>query len=255
MIGTAIPTTVGDVVSSESDPGREVDLAVTYRIHSMLRESGPDEEFPQKVLNILEAERGFKYAAVMLREPKTGRLRPTAVTRHGPELSDFDSEYMNSFEPDVGQGITGWVARTGESVRSGNVRADSRYLPVRDCLSSELCVPIQIRGHVYGILNVESERRNAFVEDDQALVESVAVTLAVALRCISLERRLGSANLPETGIGVTALGDLIPICAGCKRIRDTIGTWRSVESYSTARWGVAFTHGICPHCTEALDPE
>jgi uncharacterized membrane protein YidH (DUF202 family) len=50
------------------------------------------------------------------------------------------------------------------------------------------------------------------------------------------------------------LEGLLPICAGCKRIRDDAAQWVAVEEYVAARTPVAFTHGICPHCRERLYP-
>ena len=50
------------------------------------------------------------------------------------------------------------------------------------------------------------------------------------------------------------LEGLLPICAGCKRIRDTGGAWVAVEEYVAARTEAAFTHGICPDCKLRLYP-
>jgi PAS domain S-box-containing protein len=44
------------------------------------------------------------------------------------------------------------------------------------------------------------------------------------------------------------LSGLLPICAGCKRIRDDHGYWTQVELYVMAHSQAEFTHGICPDC-------
>jgi PAS domain S-box-containing protein len=55
------------------------------------------------------------------------------------------------------------------------------------------------------------------------------------------------------------LGNFIPICAGCKKIREeNNGTnqWTEPESYISNRLpDVQFTHGICPDCREKLYPQ
>lgn len=49
------------------------------------------------------------------------------------------------------------------------------------------------------------------------------------------------------------LRSLLPICFGCKRIRDDADYWQSVESYIEAHMAdVRFTHGICPKCAKKL---
>jgi hypothetical protein len=47
---------------------------------------------------------------------------------------------------------------------------------------------------------------------------------------------------------VPALPGLLPICAACKKIRNDQGRWDRVEIYVEDRFGVRFTHGICPEC-------
>ncbi len=74
----------------------------------------------------------------------------------------------------VGEGITGWVARHGKSARIGDVRRDPRYIMVRRGVSSEMAVPLEVNGEVRGVLNVDSDRLNAFDDDDQALLEALA---------------------------------------------------------------------------------
>jgi hypothetical protein len=50
------------------------------------------------------------------------------------------------------------------------------------------------------------------------------------------------------------LEGLLPICAACKRIRESGGGWVAVEEYVAARTEAAFTHGICPDCRQRLYP-
>jgi PleD family two-component response regulator len=54
---------------------------------------------------------------------------------------------------------------------------------------------------------------------------------------------------------VKTLSGLIPICAGCKKIRDDQGYWKQVESYICEHTDAQFSHGICPDCMKALYPD
>jgi hypothetical protein len=45
------------------------------------------------------------------------------------------------------------------------------------------------------------------------------------------------------------LSGLLPICAGCKKIRDDRGGWVPVESYIRERSDAQFSHGLCPDCS------
>ena len=44
------------------------------------------------------------------------------------------------------------------------------------------------------------------------------------------------------------LRDLLPICAGCKRIRDEQGNWWPLDAYVTAHTNAEFTHTVCDDC-------
>ena len=78
----------------------------------------------------------------------------------------------------VGEGVTGWVARTGKPARVGDVTHDPRYVSVRRDVRSELAVPLEVQGEVRGVINVDSERTDAFTADDQELLQELAVQAA-----------------------------------------------------------------------------
>jgi signal transduction histidine kinase len=78
----------------------------------------------------------------------------------------------------VGEGITGWVARHGKPALVGDVTQDPRYVSVRRDVRSELAVPLEVQGEVRGVINVDSDRANAFSADDQDLLQELALQAA-----------------------------------------------------------------------------
>ena len=54
---------------------------------------------------------------------------------------------------------------------------------------------------------------------------------------------------------IKILQGLLPICAGCKKIRNAQGAWTPLEAYIAERSEADFTHGICPECLDRLYPE
>ncbi len=78
----------------------------------------------------------------------------------------------------VGQGITGLVVRTGKPMRIGNVTGHAHYVAVRPGIKSELAVPFEVNGEVRGVLNVDSDREDAFGQEDQELLEELAAQAA-----------------------------------------------------------------------------
>jgi len=78
----------------------------------------------------------------------------------------------------VGEGITGWVARTGKNACVGDVTQDPRYVMLRPSVRSELAVPLEVNGQVRGVLNVDSDRKEAFNLGDQELLAGLATQAA-----------------------------------------------------------------------------
>ncbi|HWB60457.1 MAG TPA: CHASE domain-containing protein [Chthoniobacteraceae bacterium] len=81
-----------------------------------------------------------------------------------------------------------------------------------------------------------------------AVLMGLAVYLAQ--RASAHARKLSSLNeeLHHALDEVKTLSGLLPICAGCKRIRDDGGYWNAIERYVSARSEASFSHGICPEC-------
>lgn len=70
------------------------------------------------------------------------------------------------------------------------------------------------------------------------------------------ERREAEALLREQHEQeVQRLQGLLPICAGCKKIKDDRGYWNQLEAYLCTHAAVEFTHGYCPECAERFRAE
>ena len=84
--------------------------------------------------------------------------------------------------PIVGdRGISRWVAERGETLSVPDVREDDRYIPGVPEARSELAVPVRFRDRTIGVINVESEKVDAFDRDGALLLEALASQLAVAI--------------------------------------------------------------------------
>jgi hypothetical protein len=62
------------------------------------------------------------------------------------------------------------------------------------------------------------------------------------------------AELQEALAKIRTLSGLLPICAGCKKIRDDKGYWNQIELYISKHSDARFTHGLCPDCIAKYYP-
>ena len=84
----------------------------------------------------------------------------------------------------LAEGLIGWAARHGETVLVNDVAADPRYVndfPQQIQTQSELCVPVRIGENVIGVVDVQSDHRDAFDANDQMVLETLAGQIAGAM--------------------------------------------------------------------------
>ena len=63
------------------------------------------------------------------------------------------------------------------------------------------------------------------------------------------------AELEDALQKINTLSGLLPICAGCKKIRDDDGFWNHMETYVSKHSDAEFTHSLCPACMVELYPD
>ncbi len=86
--------------------------------------------------------------------------------------------------------------------RIGNVRSVKEYLDVDERTISELCVPIKFKEQILGVINAESAKWDAFSEEDERLLITLAGQIATALERARLLQEVQSLALtdPLTGL-------------------------------------------------------
>ena len=78
----------------------------------------------------------------------------------------------------LGRGICGAAAAEKATIIVDDVSADPRYLACSLDTKSEIVVPIMKGAEVLGEIDIDSDRRAAFGDTDQRMLEAVAALLA-----------------------------------------------------------------------------
>jgi len=164
---------------------------VARAMHSTLEPADALQLVMREVVDLLDATSG----SLVLVNPTTGLL--------DIEASEGLPADGAALKLRLDEGITGWVARTGEPARVDDVSADKRYVTVRAGIQSEMAVPLVMEGEVRGVLNVDSDRPGAFSAEDQELLEELAGHAAQAIRNTWLYEQLRhKTRLLETLVSV-----------------------------------------------------
>ncbi len=147
----------------------EVRLETLHRHATELCATVNIEEVAEATLDAIERVLGFRRGSFAIVE--------------GNQLRFINIVGVETWEPfDMsldGPGITVRAVRTGRTQLVPDVREDKGFIlgpGGREKGSlSELDVPLTVEGEVVGVINIESERLNAFTMQDQQLVETLAM--------------------------------------------------------------------------------
>ncbi len=110
---------------------------------------------------------GAKTGSVMLINKKKGVLDIIAS-------KGIKEEVVNRTKLRLGEGITGWVAQTGDPKLVNNTKQEPLYIKVKEDLLSELAVPIKTHNNIIGVVSVDSNKIDSFNQDDLEMLTMVS---------------------------------------------------------------------------------
>lgn len=101
-----------------------------------------------------------------------------------------------------GEGIAGWVAREGKPVVVDDAAVDTRWCDLEQaygaCARSILCVPLETRGHVLGVIEVVNKKGGGgFTQRDLSLVTRLAGFAAIAIENARLYQQTKQLTLTD----------------------------------------------------------
>jgi PAS domain S-box-containing protein len=102
----------------------------------------------------------------------------------------------------LASGPTGRALHTGEIQIVNDILADSKHDPWRKQVKeygfhSSAAIPIVHEGTVYGVLNVYADRRNAFEQQERAVIDQLGEVIGHAIAATERKRALMSTELVE----------------------------------------------------------
>ncbi len=131
----------------------------------------------QSIHNLLH----YDTIEVRLLDRQTGELIPLLQDGMLPEAAG-----RKLYARPSGNGVTGYVAYTGQSYLCPDTTKDPLYLSGAAGARSSMTVPLKFHDEVIGTLNVESPQVNAFGPEDLQFAELFSKEIAAALHTLDL---------------------------------------------------------------------
>jgi diguanylate cyclase (GGDEF)-like protein len=132
----------------------------------------------------------------------------------------------------LGEGIAGWVARTGEEVIVSDVQTDGRWAKRIDELTrwktrSIVCVPLKSRHRVLGVIQLINVHMEQFSENEMFFLHALCDYAAIAVDNARAVERIQELTITDD-------------CTGLYNARHLYKTLEA-EVYRSARFGYEFT--------------
>ena len=141
---------------------------------------------------------------------------------------------------------TALLADTTEEERQGKTRDYCNAVGYE----SVALIPIKAKDEIVGLIQLNDKRTGMFTLDLIEFMEMIGEQIGLAVRNSLMYTKLKNA-LDE----IKVLRKMIPICSGCKKVRDDEGLWLAVDVYFREYAQTDFTHSLCPDCVKKLYPE
>ncbi len=179
----APPLNASDHHRQELMERAELELSLLNEVGRVLGSTLDLHAVFDQTMRVLAARLGMERGSMVVLDETTGKLRTEAALGLTPEEISRGI-YL------VGEGITGTVVATGESIVVPDISSDERFLnrtgsrPVDpDIKTSFICVPIKTEGRIVGALSVDKTYHDAdTLRSDQRLMEIIAAFIAQAIK-------------------------------------------------------------------------
>jgi len=179
---------------------RTTQLTYLYELSQQLESKLDPPVAAQLAVNMLEHAMECNIVALMLHEQDNREFVTLATA--GKDANILPPGYRQSSEKDM----LGRVARLKKTQLVNDTTADPDFFPVNnESTLSEIVVPIMTNGQIKGLIEVCSEKANAFTPTDVGIIEGVAMELTRAWERSSYNQRL--TELTQAGISLTTLLD------------------------------------------------
>ncbi|MBI4482696.1 MAG: SpoIIE family protein phosphatase [Acidobacteria bacterium] len=116
----------------------------------------------------------YDAAAIFLIDGRTQQIQEKIASGYEPSGSE-------KISLTIGEGVVGWVVKTGKAALVPDVSREPRYVNARPSTRSEIAVPLFSKGKVIGAFNLESDRLNAYKRENLELLEAFASQAAVSI--------------------------------------------------------------------------
>jgi len=198
-------------------------LTLVRKVGAQIANVSDVDELARRVSGLIQKTFKVYFVAVFTCEAGQEQLRFRSSAgpagrrgkRRDPPVTTNPVTTNSVLEVKFGEGLIGTVAQSGEEIISNDVRAEPRFRYIERLpeTRSEVVLPLKIEDRVLGVLDIQSDRLNAFHPNDllvlRALADNIAIAFDGARLYSALQKRAEQLSLAsEVGEDITSILDL-----------------------------------------------
>ncbi len=164
---------------------RALYLQIVTELNKKIVTITDSKELLDEIVVLIQQEFEYEYVNIFLLDPtgQTLTLQNAVWKTERPEPEDLITLTLE-------KGIVGRVAATGQGVVVNDVSQNPHFFahPALPAVKSQLSMPLIVGKDLVGVLDVESDRINAFSEDDGQILQALADHVAIAITNARLQK-------------------------------------------------------------------
>jgi serine phosphatase RsbU (regulator of sigma subunit) len=208
------------------------------------------DELFERTVHLIRENFGYYHVAIYTAD----RDRETVTFQASASAGEQDVAFDVAWD----QGLIGWVAARSQSVLINDVENEPRYrcIEALDETDAELAIPLLVEEEPVGVLDVQSDRVNAFGSDDLFILETLGDQIAIAIqeaRLYEAERRQAwfSTALLQVADAMSQVSDMDAVLSTIVRLTPMLV---GVDRCAVLLWDQN-TETFVPEQTYGLRPE
>lgn len=185
-IGNRVATAIKNAQLYEEARRRAVSMESISLIGQRITSVLDLDPLMAEVVRLIRKRFGYYHCHILLVDQETREVRLRAASGPSAKLMEEQGIRLK-----IGQeGITGWVAHTGQALLCNDVSREPRYhstelLPET---RAEVAVPLRAGKRVIGVLDVQSDRCDAFDKQDVTVLHILGSQVGIAIENVRLFR-------------------------------------------------------------------
>ncbi len=163
-------------------------LAAVYDVSRAITSILNNDELLQRIVNLIHERFEFPFVHLFVIDHVQNKITYKAGSGH--RAMGYAKAGV-SFDVTAEKGILPWVVRHSETMLINDIEAEPLFIKSyesQQTTGSEMAIPLNFGGEILGVLDIQSDQKDAFTYEAQQLMETLSDNIAIALRNAGLYR-------------------------------------------------------------------